>query len=344
MDDESASNKYHLPMGVLINLRTQEKVILRSQHVFGRNAQASTTHLTGSDVSLSHAVISWVNDQWQLHDHSRNGTLVNSRYIHQCTVTLHQDAVIQFSSKEGNRWKLIRIDAPASYLISPDKERLIELTAESDDASRLLPEISFFFSRESIWYAEEKGNAIELKEGQVELGGKEWLFVQNEPLEETLSNEELIRQAHFQFELTPDEEHIFLKLIINDLKYELGELACNSILLTLARKKLQDHQNELGRAEQGWVSVGQLVREVSREIMKDIDQYYVNVQLYRIRKKLVQLKPFGYLFSGVVERRPGELRFADNPFQIRKENRVVGEMMTYSDIRDTVKCNKSLEL
>ena len=78
--------------------------------------------------------------------------------------------------------------------------------------------------------------------------------------------------------------------------------------------------------------------------MKDIDQYYVNVQLYRIRKKLVQLKPFGYLFSGVVERRPGELRFADNPFQIRKENRVVGEMMTYSDIRDTVKYNKSLEL
>lgn len=327
-----------------MNNHTQEVINLHAQHVFGRNARASTTYLEENDVSLSHAAVSWENGQWLLHDHSRNGTMVNFKHVHHTSVKLAPNDVIQFSSNEGSSWKLISTSPPCSYLINPVGNQYIELISEGIDSHRDLPEVSFYFSGEE-WHAEVQNEVILLEDGKCyEWSGCEWLFVKNEALEQTISNQDLLKRAHFLFELTPDEEHIFLTLVINDLKFELGERAYNPILLALARKRLKDYQDLAIVKEQGWMAKNKLIREVSKEILKDIDQYYLNVQIYRIRKYLLNMKPFGYLFSGVVERRQGELRFAHQFFQIKKENRIVGEVMVKSNISYTVMYDKKMIL
>ena len=66
---------------------------------------------------------------------------------------------------------------------------------------------------------------------------------------------------------------------------------------------------------------------MSKEFQREIDEYQVNTQVYRIRKLLLSLRPYGNLFTGVIERRTGELRFAHPFFRIEKEGRPLGEIL-----------------
>ena len=68
-------------MGMLLNSETGDRVLLRGNHVFGRNALRSDTVLPDPEASLLHAVLRWREGQWFVTDHSRNGSLLDGRRL-----------------------------------------------------------------------------------------------------------------------------------------------------------------------------------------------------------------------------------------------------------------------
>ena len=71
----------------------------------------------------------------------------------------------------------------------------------------------------------------------------------------------------------------------------------------------------------------ELERNVSKELGYNIDKYYLNLQIFRLRKQFVKMKPFGNLFSKIIERRTGELRFAFPQLKVIKDDVCIGEIV-----------------
>jgi len=315
-------------MAVIKNLLTGELVFLQSQHAFGRNKLTNNTALEEQDVSKSHATINWNDGGWYLHDHSRNGTLIGKDYVHQTSLVISKGEVIQFGKGENTRWQVLDLSPPVSYLKCLDTPKYCLPDQTESDWNTEIPDISIFYGSNGNWQLETKEHTYLLENGTtIDLNDEKWCYVENEAINDTIDNHQLVRKAYFQFELTPDEERIFLMLYINELKYDIGERTFNHLLLALARIRLEDAEDAVAYEEQGWVSMDKLAKMISKEIMKDVDQYYLNVQIHRLRKQLINLKPFGYLLSGIIERRLGEIRFAHHYFQILKENKVIGEVI-----------------
>src|SRR6185503_18426419 len=68
-------------MGMLLNSETGDRVMLRGNHVFGRNALRSDTVLPDPEASLLHAVLRWRDGHWFVTDHSRNGCTLDGRRL-----------------------------------------------------------------------------------------------------------------------------------------------------------------------------------------------------------------------------------------------------------------------
>src|SRR3989344_3929684 len=85
-------------MAILKNRATQRKIHLRTLHVFGRG-RSSDTLLENPDASQLHASIRWTGSTWELHDHSRNGTLLDGDLLSQS-----QHAEVSIHCAEQGRW------------------------------------------------------------------------------------------------------------------------------------------------------------------------------------------------------------------------------------------------
>ncbi len=315
-------------MAILKNNQTQEIICLNAQHTFGRNRNTSNTYLSEQDISQSHALISWKGSHWYIQDHSRNGTLVNGEYINHATVKLSKGSKIKFGEKETTQWEMINLDSPSSYLKSLENpNKIVELTSCHVFPDTKKPEI-LIYPEDTIWKLEKNGEAIDLVQGEVyNIDNEEYVFVENNILEDTMDNGHVVNNAYFQFILSSDEEHIRIKIITQNQELDLGERVHNYILLALARKRLNDVNKGYVLRDQGWITIASLLKDMSREFGKELDVYYLNLKIYRLRKQLLETKPYGYLFSNVIERRYGEIRLAHAYFQILKEEECIGEVL-----------------
>lgn len=319
-------------MAIIKNIRTQEIIYLNTQHTFGRNRHTSNTYLSEQDISQSHALISWKGSHWYIQDHSRNGTLVNGEYINHATVKLSKGSKIQFGEQETTQWEMINLDSPSSYLKSlEDPNKIIELTschAFPDDEK---PEV-LIYPGDATWKLEKNGEALDLVQGEVyDVDNEKYVFVENNILEDTMDNGHVVNNAYFQFTLSSDEEHIRIKIITQNQELDLGERVHNYILLALARKRLIDVKIDHVLGDQGWITIDDLLKDMSREFGKELDVYYLNLKIYRLRKLLLETKPYGYLFSNIIERRYGEIRLAHRYFQILKEEECIGEVLAIAN-------------
>ncbi len=316
-------------MAKIRNCVTGEIVILKAQHIFGRNSSSSTTCIHETDVSQLHAKIFWGGENWIIQDCSRNGTIVNKEYIHHQTQQLNMDSKVQFGKNEITNWEMVCDDKPSSYLQNcNDPTKIIELENGLVISNSTNPEILFYYSNEGEWKAELKDKIIELTNNQLIYFNEEnWIFIQNEILDETIDYGKIVHQAYFQFELSCDEEHIKIKIINNDFELNLGSRAHNYLLLSLARKRLEDTKLNLSEDELGWIDLDDVTNDVSKELRKEVDMYYLNLQIHRLRKQLIELKPYGYRFSNVIERRNGEIRFSYPYLKIIKNVEIAGEIL-----------------
>ncbi|KZS39013.1 hypothetical protein AWE51_10625 [Aquimarina aggregata] len=319
-------------MAIIKNNQTEEIVYLNTQHTFGRNRHIANTHISEKDISQSHALISWKGSDWYIQDHSRNGTLVNGEYINHATVKLSKGCRIQFGEHESTQWEMINLDSPSSYLKSiQNTSNIIELTSCHAFPNEEKPEI-LIYPEDTTWKFEQAGVAVDLAQNKTySIDGEEYVFVENQVLEDTMDNGHVVNNAYFQFTLSSDEEHIHIKIITQNLELDLGERVHNYILLALARKRLADVNANHVMGDQGWMSIDDLLADMSKEFGKELDTYYLNLKIYRLRKLLIETKPYGYLFSNIIERRYGEVRFAHPYFQIIKEEACIGEVLAMTN-------------
>lgn len=312
---------YRYDMAIIKNLQTEEIVVLFSEHNFGRGKH-NRTIVPGNDISKSHAVVSFVNNAWFLADQSSNGTLVKGRRINHLSTRLTTGNQIQFGQERDTIWVVLNVNPPICFLesLSENKE-IIELSSYSAYPNEESPEVSFYRTPDTKWHADNGLQTIALTHGQSHFfADKEWYFYENEVLDQTLCIPDISVDTCFLFSLSMDEEAVAIKIQINDLELDLGQHAYNQVLLALARKRQADLEKGYQEAEQGWISMEKLTVILGKELLKEIDNYYVNLQIHRLRKRLMELNPFGHLLSNVIERRNGELRFEHNNFRINKEN------------------------
>ncbi len=306
-------------MAILENMLTEECIILQSQHTIGRNRN-NLSILNESDVSRKHAVIYWEGNSWFLTDYSSNGTKLNNIHLHHSTHKLKENDIIQFSSKETGKWKLINSNRPCSFLKAVHTPRkYVELENGimfPTNSSRWV----IFRNNKQNWIIDNGITETVLEGGKMYyIDTEQYIFIENECQKETQRNIDITENACFELTLSNDEEDISAQIKINDLVLDLGNRAYNHLLLHLARIKKQDLESGMSEHLCGWVHIDALNHALSKEILQDIDEYYINNQIYRLRKNLLNLSPFGHLFANIIERKKGKLRFGMSDFKIKKE-------------------------
>ena len=303
-------------MGIFTCMKDDTSFNLYSYHTLGRN-KINHTSIEFSDVSKLHAVISWENEEWVLKDQSKNGTLVDTKLIQHSSIKLNVGTVIQFGQSEGAKWKIVNLDPPASFFIR--KGQILD-NFNLPKWYETFPEglFSFFYSAENKWFIDREDENEELVDGETYLlNDEEWIFVQNESLEETIDVRAEIKDVYFKFLLSQDLEDVHLKIILNDLIMDFKVRIHHHLLLILAREKQQDLEEKIDHSLAGWLTVDYVVNQLKKELVNpEIDQYFLNVQIHRIRTQLVKHTPYGYLLSDLIERKKGKLRFAYSNFSI----------------------------
>lgn len=310
-------------MASIINLVTEELVVLTPLFTVGRNASLVNLHLAFGDVSQSHATLLWSKEGWQLRDHSRNGTLLDGEHVWQRTAKLTKNHVLQFGSDAQTKWKLLDLDPPFPFLKSLNRRNhIIRLSFATALPDQQRHEAAIYFLPEKGWVYEKEGHVNALSHGhKISFANDEWEFVSITELEDTIDQQSLVAGARLLFHLSLNEEHIRLELQLSRHNaIDLGSRAHNYLLLSLARKRYSDHLLQLPEADQGWSTIDEITEDLSREMQKEVDVYFLNLQIFRLRKQLCEIPEIGYLFSNIIERRPGEIRLGHPYFSIIKGN------------------------
>ncbi|MEM7038249.1 MAG: FHA domain-containing protein, partial [Bacteroidota bacterium] len=286
-------------MGVVKNRSTGEFVLLNSQHIFGRHPDLVQTTVEGTEVSRSHATLRWKSHKWVLQDHSLNGSLVNQNLVNRSSTDLKSGDLIKFGQMNRAEWELVDDGPPVSYLKQlGEPPAVLALASRTGIDMPNHPDISFYIDANFCWQAEMAGMVVELKNGaRLKLDGKDWKFVENLSFESTLNLGVSVNGAVFRLLLSPDEERITAEIDGGDWKMNMGDRVHNYLILMLARRRFEDHQAGLHARDQGWTDMETLTKDMGREFQKEVDEYQVNLHIYRIRKQLLGLKPYGYMFT-----------------------------------------------
>lgn len=321
-------------MASLINLYTNEKVLMNVYHQFGR-ALLNDTLMEFPDISRKHATIFWDETGWKILDHSKNGTIIDQKPLHQGSMDLRRGNIIQFGSNKSSSWKVLDAKAPCSYLKSASqRNQFIELNSnlmlwphEGD------PDVSFYKATDTLWRADLGSEIVDLKNKMhLNFCSDEWIYVENQILTRTSDLNDISKHACFIFNISPNEEEVSVKIEINSLHINLGERVYHHVLLKLVMQKYLDAQKGYDPEKQGWLMLEQITDYLRKELLMDVDEYYLNVQIHRLRKRLAELSPYGCIFASIIERKNGEIRFNHPFFKIFKDRKLMAECTSSPNI------------
>ena len=314
-------------MATLINSQTQQWVTLRPIHSFGRHASLSRTRLDASDVSNLHAIVRWRLGQWDITDQSRNGTFLNDqRLTAGQSVPLTTGARLRFGALSTQHWLVQDLAAPQTCLAALDAQSESRVLEESENLlpDQLTPLVNIYCAN-GQWWIDTSDGARPLTDGDpVELGSQRWEFVLGTPPEATLQIQRPPEHAsdslHFAFNVSQNEEHVTLTLVMGAQRIPLGERIHHYTLLTLARQRLADQERGIAPPDCGWLGLEALAR------MLGVDTAYVNIQIFRARQQVARSAAAAADPAALLERRRGEIRFGAQSFVITKGERQEGRM------------------
>lgn len=305
-------------VGSITNQETKIRVTLSQRTLIGRSPDAVLT-LSGQFISGEHASI-FYDEHWVLRDlGSTNGTWIDGRLLEPGEkVVLKRGSAIRFGAAESVSWILQCDRAPGV--------RAWELASgEAVDGSAGIlalpsagaPLATVYFDEERGWVGEGCGAEPPLRDQQIlEVAGQSYRLELPERLHSVARTAKankgprLLNSSRLEFTVSRDEETVKLELVTPSERVVLPSQVHNYLLVTLARARQKDV--ELPEAEQGWVYVEDLERQL------DMDRTHINVQLYRARTMLGKADVVGA--AGIVERRTnaGQLRFGVSEFQIHR--------------------------
>ncbi len=321
-------------MATIQNVKTDESCILNVRHTFGRYMDCSTV-IPNDDISRSHATISWEGGgNWHITDHSKNGTLFNGEYLHNTSRRLSIGNWFQLGKNNDSKWRIINLEEPFSYIqLEKELNRVVKLRPSVILPDEEHPQVIIDCDESLNWWKTEKNSTVQLKRGdKIVIGTDTWIFVQNDTISETEDLLSISKDLILIINLSADEEHIHMQL--EDEHKGIIDLSkrprsYDFLVLTLARKRLEDFKLGYSQADQGWIHVDELSRIISKEIMKEIDFFYINLLIHRFRKKLVEIPDIANDSVQIIQRRPGTgyIRLEYARFRILKDGICIGQIL-----------------
>lgn len=307
-------------MAILRNRATQRKVCLRALHVFGCN-RASDTVLEQLDASRLHASVRWTGAQWELRNHSRNGTFLNGALlIGKRGVGLDVGNVLAFGRTGGPDWVVEDVGAPADLLWPVGHDSAPILLGRSN----LLPEgvgaeLSIHCSSAGQWICTAPQGVRVLEDGDaLRIANQDWRFVsvlkpltpQRAPASGGAPWNQYDATLHFRVSL--NEEHVWIEMHYPDRVISLEERSHHYLLLILARLRLADAHRNLDSDTQGWIGLERLAT------MLCMDPSHLNIHIFRVRKQLSLALGNGSYVPEVIERNRESVRFGNLRFRITR--------------------------
>lgn len=288
-------------MGTLRDADTGRECILEPDHLVGRSMKSGLL-LDERRVSGQHASIRWTGDAWEIKDlGSRNGTFVNGERLQSGQEhRLYQGAVLSFGIPE-KLWQMVD-DSPPHVMIVPvtggppiaSENGLLALPSFED------PQVTVFRAAEGHWLLETEGGTSVIQDQQVvEVASQLWRFCAPERIWRTSVSGPSPREARFlslAFTVSHDEEHVRVQVAFGGETVELSPRSHLYLLLTLARRRLEDAAQQLPDPECGWIDQEDLAHDSSMAGPQ------LNIDVFRIRR---QFAGIGMLdAAGIIERRP----------------------------------------
>ena len=309
-------------MGTLSDPRTGERVVLRAEHVFGRNALRADTALDDPGISSMHAVVRWRNGRWMITDHSRNGTFVDGKpLVPGEPFALEAGAELRLGRGSDVAWRVQDVAAPVDALVPQDAAQpVVTLAPHNLLPSSAAPEVCIYQARPGLWMLEQNGETRALRDGdRLQLGSAgPHRFLTAAPMDDT-QVAEIAREPEAPWlvmRLSLDEEHASLEVADGAARTDLGERSHHYCLATLARRRLADQERGLEPGAQGWLGSGELAR------MLGMETTHLNIQIFRAREQLMTALPGVVALSRLIERRRGELRIGDLPFEVYRGDKL----------------------
>ncbi len=262
-------------MGALRQLSCDRLRLLHGRTLVGRSTSC-TLILESPKVSAEHARLTWSGGSWWIRDlGSRNGTLVDGRRLkagHEVRLTLHQE--LSFGSRD-QRWRLDDVSPPTAIARPVDggDEQLAEdgllALPSADHPLAVLEGLA-----DGTWQIEAEGRVERAHDLSIILvDGKAWQLYLPEHCEATRDGGQ---QLLLRFYVSLDEEHVRLCGCVGERQVELGERSHNYLLLTLARRRLEEA--DLPEGERGWVYRESLLSDLQ------LDPQQLNLLVFRARK------------------------------------------------------------
>ncbi|VAW71541.1 hypothetical protein MNBD_GAMMA10-1600 [hydrothermal vent metagenome] len=297
-------------MAIIENIKSGEKIVLCSHHVFGRQAINTDTRLIHPEISNIHASIRWNGEVWTLKDHSLNGTWLESERIRKNRdVALEVGQLIGFGSLENDIWRIQHLSRPVSTLVALDDQgediilqQIHVLPDESD------PQLSLYLLHSGQWVCEQGDKTFQPVSGDIIslADGRRWRLHLPDNIELTseVSVDEFIALDHFgcRFSVSADEEHVFLKIRHQELEFDLQERVHHYLLLLLARQRDKDVKKGFDKSSQGWVYLDELSN------MLGVTLTHLNILIFRARKQMQQVLQGLPSVPQLIERRQGSIR------------------------------------
>lgn len=292
-------------MASIRDLTTGRTRLLEPEHFIGR-APTCPLCIDERYVSAQHAVLRWTGDRWELKDlGSRNGTFLNQNRLKPGDEhVVHRGERMAFGKVE-QEWELVDEGPPSMMVVpldTPEPEPVLfegELLAlpSSDD-----PRVTIYRT-EGSWVLERPDESITpiTNLQTFDVAGRIWRFCCTENVSKTSQADFFtlgleVRHLQLAFSVSRDEEFVQLQMSCGGETFDMGSRNINYLLLTLARRRLEDAAEGVAETSCGWVYQEDLAHDPTMAPPQ------LNIDVFRLRK----------LFEGVgvvdaaniVERRP----------------------------------------
>jgi len=280
----------------------QRLLMVRTGLCVGR-APGNDLRLERRQVSAQHAAIFWTGRNWMVRDlGSRNGTFVDQRRIPPGEqYPLKEGSVLAFGQML-EAWELASAQSPpetaavnaTSGEVTLPEDGLLTLSDPEGDA--------LVFLGSEGWVCEREEGVRPIVDGEeLCLGSSRWTVRINArtgpvtgaiapPSELSLAGLELV------FQISRDEEHVQVSARANGRTIDLGARSHNYLLVTLARRRIQNAQAGLPDTSCGWIYQEDLAHDPSMALPQ------LNIDVFRIRKQFAAVGVVDA--ASIIERRP----------------------------------------
>jgi hypothetical protein len=290
-------------MALIVEESTGRTQPLQPEHLVGR-APTCSLRLLPRYVSAQHALLRWTGLRWEIKDlSSRNGTFVDGDRIEPGKPrALREGSRIAFGNVE-QAWDLADDAAPRTMAVPLDggEPALLEGDFLAIPSSHD-PCVTIYRDVAGCWVLEQPDDSVgPITNMQMfESAGRWWRFCCTEEVlttaVQTATHPLSIRTIELVFGVSRDEEYVELRMTHAGTTVNLGARARHYLLLTLARRRLDDARDGLPEAACGWMGQDESPHDPSMAPLQ------LNLDVFRIRRQFASAGVVDA--ANIIERRP----------------------------------------